>query len=78
MRGETRLLQMARCGEPLSDEAPVSGVNVKSEVDQLIAFCDIGYELAKNLAVLAGLRYNSIDVDLTVRTGSTTLGAGEL
>lgn len=59
----------------LSDEATVPGVNFNVEVDQLIASYDIGYELTENLEALAGLRYNSIDVDLTVRTLSATLSS---
>lgn len=42
-------------------------IHVTADIDQLIASYDIGYRVAERLEVLAGLRYNSIDTDLTVR-----------
>lgn len=59
----------------LGAEATISGVNFDVDVDQLIASYDVGYELAENLEVLAGLRYNAIDVDLTVRTSGASFRA---
>jgi hypothetical protein len=59
----------------LGAEASTSGVSVDVDVDQLIASYDIGYEIAENLQVLAGVRYNAIDVDLAVRAGTASFRA---
>jgi hypothetical protein len=44
-----------------------SGASLKAEVDQLMAAYDIGYRVSESFEVLAGARYNSIELDLTVR-----------
>jgi hypothetical protein len=58
----------------LSGNAPL-GPNGRfgAEVDQLIASYDIGYRLAERVEVVAGVRYNSIDVDLAVTTFAGTM-----
>lgn len=53
-----------------ADMTLASGQRAQAESNQLIAAYDIGYAIAPHFEVLAGVRYNSLDVDLAV--GSAT------
>ena len=53
-----------------------SGASLKAEVDQFMAAYDIGYQLGERFEVLVGARYNSIELDLTVRGPFQVRNAG--
>jgi opacity protein-like surface antigen len=54
----------------LSQDGSTPSYTFKAEVDQLIASYDIAYALNERFEVLGGARYNSIDLDLTVRSAA--------
>src|SRR5262245_42811389 len=54
----------------LSQDGSTSGLTFNAGVDQLIASYDIAYALNERFEVLGGARYNSIDLDLTIRSAT--------
>jgi hypothetical protein len=63
----SNILESLDLGAMGSFRAPGPGVAFQADVDQLIASYDIGHALNDRFELLAGARYNSIDLDLTLR-----------